>query len=117
MHTRHFVRVDFNAVVSIAFDNNVIICNTNNLSLQGMYLRTAQKIPLNMPVHVTVYHSKLSSVKAKAKVVRVEDHGVGLQIDSLDVLSFVKLRNLVAKNINNQVMAMEETLKMIKCIQ
>jgi hypothetical protein len=81
-----------------------------------MYLNTEREIPLNIPVQVTVYNSNLSSLKLNAKVVRKSDHGVGLQINNLNVNSFVQLRNIVTENSEDKGAVMQETFKMLKCI-
>jgi hypothetical protein len=116
MKKRNFTRISFAAGASVSYDNQVAICTTGNLSLHGMYLKTGYDIPLDVPVHVTVYHNDLSSFKVKAKVVRREENGVGLEINNLSIDSFVQLRDLVAEQCNNQGAIMQETFKMLKCI-
>jgi hypothetical protein len=81
-----------------------------------MYLKTEHEIPLDIPVNVTVYHSNMSSLKVNARVVRREESGVGLQINNLNVNSFVQLRNIVSDIIKDQGAVMQETYKMLKCI-
>jgi hypothetical protein len=92
------------------------MCNTDNLSLRGMFLKTDHDIPLNVPVHVTVYHSNMASLKVNAKAVRKEGNGFGMQIHNLNVNSFVQLRNIVTENSPDQGKVMQETFKMLKCI-
>ena len=79
MNNRHFTRVNYAVGASISYGNEMIFCNTDNVSLRGMYLKTGREIPLNIPVNVTIYHSNQSSLKVKAWVVRREENGVGLQ--------------------------------------
>ena len=116
MNNRNFSRVSYSVGASVKYGNSLIICNTDNLSLHGMYLKTDQEIPLNMPVSVTVYHSSQSSLKFDAKVVRREESGVGVQISSLNVKSFVQLRDIVADNSKDRGSVMLETFKMLECI-
>jgi hypothetical protein len=116
MNSRGFTRVNYSVGASIRYGNEVVMCNTDNLSLRGMYLKTDHDIPLNVPVHVTVYHSNQASLKVNAKVVRREGDGVGLQIHNLNVNSFVQLRNIVTENCREQGAVMQETFKMLKCI-
>jgi len=117
MENRHFTRVDYTVGASISYCNEVVICTTNNLSLHGMYLMTGSEIPLNIPVNVTIYQSNQESLKVNARVIRKEDNGVGLQINDLNVNSFVQLRNIVSENINDSGTVLQETLKMLKCIK
>lgn len=116
MNTRDFTRVNYTVGASIRYGNEVVMCNTGNLSLRGMYLNTDQEIPLNIPVHVTLYHPNQPSFRVNAKVVRREDNGVGLQIHNLNVNSFVQLRKIVTDNSMDQRAVMQETFKMLKCI-
>ena len=116
MNNRLFTRVNYSVGASISYDNEMVFCNTGNLSLRGMYLKTGHEIPLNTPVNVTVYHSNQSSLKFNAWVVRREENGVGLQINDLSVDSFVQLRNIVTENSNDQGAVLQETYKMLKCI-
>lgn len=116
MNSRDFTRVNYTVGASIKYGNELVLCNTGNLSLRGMYLKTDHEIPLNIPVHVTVYHSSQASLKVNAKVVRREGDGVALQINNLNVTSFVQLRNIITDNGSDKGSVMRETLKMLKCI-
>ena len=116
MKNRHFTRVDYLIGVSIKYDNNVVICNTANLSLGGMLLKTDNKVPLNTPVNVTVYHANNASIKFSARVVRKEANGVGVQIDNLNADAFSQLRDIVSENSNDPEQVMQETYGMLKFI-
>jgi hypothetical protein len=117
LNNRHFTRVHYAVGASVKYGNNVVICNTDNLSLRGMYLKTEHEIPLNIPVSVTVYNSSQSSLKFNANVVRREDNGVGLQINDLNAHSFAQLRKIVADNSKDRGRVMQETYSMLKCIR
>lgn len=116
MNTRSFTRVGYSVGASVRYGNNVVIGSTDNISLRGIYLKTDHEIPLNIPVHVTVYSSSQTSLKFNAEVVRREEGGVGLQINNLNVNSFVQLRDIVYEQSNDQGKVMQETYKMLKCI-
>ena len=116
MNGRNFTRVNCSVGASISYGDDVIACSTGNLSLLGIYLNTEHDLPLNVPVHVTVYHSSQSSFKVNAMVVRKETNGVGLQITKLDAKSFVQLRDIVTDKHNDYMKVMTETLDMVKCI-
>jgi hypothetical protein len=117
MSGRYFTRVNLAVDASVQYGNSVVTCHTGNLSLHGMYLKTEYDLPLNMPVKVTVYDSNQSSFKVNAKVVRKEKSGVGLQINDLNVKSFVQLRDIVFKNSTDFGKVMQESIKVLKCIQ
>jgi len=116
MNSRDFTRVNYTVGASIRYGDEVVICNTKNLSLRGMSLKTEHEIPLDIPVQVTVYHSNQASLKVNAKVVWREGSGVGLHINTLNVNSFVQLRRIVTENSMDQGAVMQETFKMLKCI-
>jgi len=118
MHGRNFTRVNCSFGAAIWYGDDMSMCKTDNLSLKGMYLKTDHEIPLNVPVRVTVYHSRQSPLNLDAKVVRVEaKKGVGLEINALNANTFAQLRDLVAKNSIDSGKVMQETYKMLGCIQ
>ena len=117
MNNRNFTRVNYSVGASITYGDNVVMCNTDNVSLRGMYLKTEHHVPMHTPVNITVYHSSHSSFKFNANVVRKEANGVGLQINNLNATSFVQLRDIVALNSIDSEKVMLETFKMLGCIQ
>lgn len=116
MNNRHFTRVKYSVGASISYGNEVLFCNTDNVSLRGIYLKTDHEIPLNIPVHVTVYNANQPSLRVNARVVRKENNGVGLKINYLDVNSFVQLRKIITEFSNDPGAITQETFKMLKCI-
>jgi len=116
MNSRNFTRVNYSVGASISYGDEVVICTTDNLSLRGMYLKTMHDLPLNMPVNVTVYHSNMPSLKVKALIIRREENGVGLQISNLNVDSFVQLRDIIGDNCDDRNVVLQETYKMLECI-
>lgn len=116
MDNRNFTRVDFFGEASIRYNDHIIIGNIENLSLQGLFIKTDQVLPLNLPVQVTVYTYANSSFNLHANVVRRDESGVGIQIDEMDVYSFVRLRNIVELKCNDQDVVMRETYKIVGCI-
>ncbi|MFZ4855287.1 MAG: PilZ domain-containing protein [Desulfuromonadaceae bacterium] len=116
MDNRNFTRVNCSVKASVRYGIEVVDCNTDNVSLHGMHLKTDHDIPLNIPLNVTVFHANQISLKVNAKAVRKEANGVGLQINNLNVNSFVQLRNLVTEHCSDKGAVMQETFKMLKCI-
>ena len=116
MDNRNSTRVNYSVGASVRYGNEVVLCNTDNLSLHGILLKTDYDIPLNIPVNVTVYYSNQVSLKVNAKVVRKEEHGVGLQINKLNVNSFVPLRNILTENYSEKGTVIQETFKTLKCV-
>jgi hypothetical protein len=116
MDSRQFTRVNYAVGASITYGKELIFCNTDNLSLRGMYLKTWHEIPLNCLVNVTIYNSNRTSLKVNACVVRREEDGIGLQINNLNVDSFIQLRDIVTENSKDRGAILQETYKMLKCL-
>jgi hypothetical protein len=117
MDKRNFTRVEFSECASVRHDGQVFFCDTTNISLHGLFIKTDRELPLNEPVEITIYHSPDSAFRLKANVVRQEEMGLGMQIKRIDPHSFVHLRDVVAKHCNDQDNIMRETYKMARCIQ
>ena len=116
MQKRNFTRVEFAECASVKHEDQIIFADIKNMSLQGLFVKTGQEIPLNALVEITIYNSPNSSVLLNANVVRREENGIGMQIKGMDVHSFVYLRDVVAKQCNDQDLIMLETYKMASCI-
>lgn len=116
MNGRSFTRVNYCMGASITYGSNVVICNTDNLSLRGMYLKTVEEIPLNIPVDVTLYHSCQPSIKFNANVIRKVNDGIGLQINKVNASSFAQLRAIISEHHNDYGKLMQETFTMLNCI-
>jgi hypothetical protein len=115
--SRVFTRVNVSAGATICIGSDVIQGVTENLSLQGFYLRTSKSVPLNQPITVTLYHAQATPVQVSANVVRQDaSGGLGVRIDSIDVNSFVNLRNVITQQCHDFNSIMSETYRMVDCI-
>ncbi len=63
MNGRRFARINYCMGASITFGSNVVICNSDNLSLRGMHLKTEEDILLNISVDGTHYQTSSPSLK------------------------------------------------------
>jgi hypothetical protein len=118
MNWRVFTRFKHIAKASIAFDNAVVLGQTGNMSLQGMFIATDNDIPLNKQVDITVDFNSpdQSSLKFNAEVVRKEANGVGIRINKLSAESFVRLRATLDKYTSDPGITLNETFNMLNCI-
>ena len=116
MDKRNFTRVNFSAAASIRYNDQVIVGDIENLSLQGMFIKTSHAIPLNTPLDVTVHPDSKASFNLQASAVRCNGTGLGMQIREMDVMSFVHIRNAVALHCNDHDEVMRETYKVVGCI-
>ena len=116
MENRDFTRVNFSGDASIKYNNNVVLGNIENISLQGFFIKTKHKLPLHEPLEVTILHSHNPLIYMSASVVRSDEEGFGMKIRDLDVNSFVCLRDVISQKCNDQNVIMNETYKMLSCI-
>ncbi len=117
MRSRVFTRVNLSAKATISFGGDTIQGVTENLSLQGLYLRVPKSIPLHNSIKVTLHCPKSTSMQVSGDVVRYDDTGgMGVRIKSIDINSFVNLRNVIAQQCNDFNGIMTETYKMVDCI-
>ena len=116
MEKRNFTRVTFSGGASIKYNKQIFWGNIENVSLQGFFIKTKHDLPLNNPLEVTIYQTPNSSIYLLASVVRTGQDGLGMKINGLDVNSFVRLRDVVSEQCNDQTLLMNETYKMAHCI-
>ena len=116
MENRNFTRVTFSGNASIKYNDKVWLGNIENISLQGFFIKTKHKLPLNRSLEVTISHSDNYLINLHASVVRNNDDGFGMKIRDLDVNSFVRLRDVVSQQCDDQAIIMNETYKMLRCI-
>ena len=116
MEQRNFTRVNVSAAAAIKCNDQVILGDISNVSLQGLFIKTDKKFPENLPVDVTVYLYPKTSFSLHADVVRRNESGVGIQLKKIDMQSFVHLRNVVAMHSDDHGAIINETFKMSSCI-
>lgn len=101
MENRYSHRVPFHVNALVAVKDNVSDGEVENLSTGGMLFKTADDLPLNEPVSVTILLYGASSHLAldiAGKVVRKSDAGTAIQFTELDLDSFIHLKNIVSHN-------------------
>jgi len=116
MDKRNFTRVDYTECASVKHDDQVFFCDIKSISLQGMFVKTTQEIPLNSPVEITIYHPPDDSFRFYADVVYFGENGLGMRIKRMDVQSFVHLRDVVAMQCNDNELITRETYRVTSCI-
>jgi hypothetical protein len=76
---RDFTRLALHARASMLIGDQNIEGDIENLSLKGAFVRSSLLLGLNNVVTLTIENTLACGVKAK--VVRVTDHGVGLEFE------------------------------------
>lgn len=116
MENRNFARVKFSECASVKHNGQMFFAYINNASLQGMFITTNQNVPLNTPLKITVYLSPNSSIHLNAEVVRCEDTGIGVQVEQMDINSFLHLRDAISLQCDDHERIMREALKITHII-
>lgn len=80
---RNFARLALHAKANIMHHDQTVEGEVENLSMKGVFIKTTQFMEIDDTVAVTIYHTLTPQVLCdlKAKVVRLNDKGVGLQFE------------------------------------
>ena len=97
---REFTRnpVHVHAIVK-AEDGHAIAGRTEELSMNGLFVRCADRLPEGSRCHVTLtLGDGESRIEVAARVANVTDTGMGVAFDEMDPDSFAHLKRLVLYN-------------------
>ncbi|MFZ5649845.1 MAG: PilZ domain-containing protein [Bacillota bacterium] len=117
MEKRSLSRVLFGTKAVIMYRGAEVDGEVENLSLNGMFIKTQQKIPDGEVVEITIHlagDTSSLSIDLEGKVIREAENGIGLMYQKVDLDSFIHLRNIVSYNSVDSESVMEEFLQFIK---
>lgn len=114
MELRSFTRVDLSEWGTITYNNESFGGQVENISLKGLFIQTNKQLPLYEPVEVSVHHEIDKSLDFSATVVRLDESGLGLLIDKMDVDSLVYLKKLLAEHSGDNEQALNEIRKKVE---
>ncbi|MFZ5649152.1 MAG: PilZ domain-containing protein [Bacillota bacterium] len=117
MEKRSLSRVLFNTKAIVRCRGTELDGEVENVSLNGMYIRTQQKIPIGEMVEITMHlagDTSSLSINLEGKVIRSAEGGIGLMYQKVDLDSFIHLRNIVSYNSVDSDRVMDEFLQFIK---
>ncbi|MEW6266827.1 MAG: ATP-binding protein [Thermodesulfobacteriota bacterium] len=101
---RKRTRVHFKAEVDLsAGQKKMKALASRDLSLKGLFVETRERLPLGTKVDVALNltgASSLVSLSMKGRVARVDEGGMGIDFDEIDLDSFYHLRNIILYNID-----------------
>ena len=98
MEKRNCTRVVFESEAIVVYKDKTLRGSVENLSLNGLFLRIPETIPLNETLEIEILLSSTSSkltVNLQGLVVRVDEDGVALQIAGMDLDSFIHYKNII----------------------
>ncbi|MBW1697432.1 MAG: PilZ domain-containing protein [Deltaproteobacteria bacterium] len=103
---RKKVRVHFRTQIIVEADTAKISMDgsSRDLSLNGIFINTDQKMPVNTPCKVKVLLSGMSPplfLEMDGKVVRSDTSGIAVVFESMDIDSYTHLKNIVRYNVTN----------------
>ncbi len=98
-------RVDFLTSISVDIEAGENIININgdskDLSLKGIFVYTDEKVQKGSLCRVKIFLLRARDnveLNIRGRVARIENNGLGIIFDSIDVDSFSHLKNIVKYN-------------------
>lgn len=116
MNNRVFTRIKVAEWATITYANQTFGGMVENLSLRGLFIQTNQRIPMNIPIDISVHHTLDKSMDFNATVVRHTASGLGIRINRMDIHSLIHLKGMLSDHYNDPDMAMQETKMMVGCM-
>jgi hypothetical protein len=111
MGTRKFSRVDFRVDATIKTAERQFQGDVKDLSMNGMFMLTAERLQLGDPVDISIILTGTSpqiDVNFSGIVSRVDENGIGFTFKKMDLDSYTHLKNIVAYNIDDVEKVLEE---------
>ena len=103
MEKRNFDRIPFQTKAIVRSKDATVIGIVENLSLDGIFLKTPEKLNLNRSVKIEVLITGTSSqlsILLDGKIMRHENVGMAIQFKNVDMDAFFHLKNLISHNLN-----------------
>ncbi len=101
MNRRKHKRVPFEVMATVGSDRISVSGMVCDLSMNGMFLTTAETLGGQGPLEISIFlsgSSSLLSIKLKGRAVRRTVAGIGIEFQEMDLDCFTHLRNIVAQN-------------------
>ena len=117
MEKRNFDRIPFQTKAIVRSKDATVIGIVENLSLDGIFLKTPEKLNLNRSVKIEVLITGTSSqlsILLDGKIMRHENVGMAIQFKNVDMDAFFHLKNLISHNLNQVGKLNEDFQKFIK---
>jgi len=111
---RKMTRVEFHIKGTIRADGRKVSGEVSDLSLKGLFLQLeepTEHFTLNDEVSIMINLSDPSSdihIQADGKIVRIEEKGLGVHLEHMDLDSFTHLKNIISYNIGDHEKVMDE---------
>jgi hypothetical protein len=99
-----FSRVKFRIAATVTAAGSSISSEVEDLSMNGMFMVTAEQLQLGEPVDITIILSETSPdihICISGKVSRIAENGIGFTFERLDIDSYTHLKNILSYNIDD----------------
>ena len=99
MEKRNFDRIPFQTKAIVRSKDATVIGIVENLSLDGIFLKTPEKLHLDKIVKIEVLFTGTSSqlsILLDGKIMRHETIGMAIQFKNIDMDAFFHLKNLIS---------------------
>lgn len=117
MSMRKFSRVDFQVLATVAAGSRRFQGQVANLSMNGMLLKTEERLPVGEPVEIVITLAGTDpevAVSFSGRVSRQQEDGIGLHFEKVDLDSYTHLKNIIAYNTADPDKVMDEIFSNIE---
>ena len=99
MDKRAFPRAELNIPFTLVCNDAETTGETQDVSLNGLFAKIGEDLELNSSVKLLIKpeEDKPDIVECHGKIVRKTDSGVGIQIESMELQSYIKWRYIVTQ--------------------
>lgn len=100
---RNRIRIQFETSVSLRIqDKNIVAdASSRDISLDGIFIRTTEKAPINCVCEVAITITGASStliLRIKGRTVRQDSTGIAVRFTEFEMDSYLHLKNIVLYN-------------------
>ena len=117
MEKRNFDRIPFQTKAIVRSKDTTVIGVVENLGMDGIFLKTPEKLNLNRIVKIELLFTGTSSqlsILLDGKIMRHENIGMAIQFKNVDLDAFFHLKNLIAYNTNKVGKLKDEFQRFVK---
>ena len=111
MEKRSFARIPLQAKALVRSKDTTVIGVIENLSMDGIFLKTPEKLQINRVVKIELLFTGTSSqlsILLNGKILRHENVGMAIQFKDIDLDAFFHLDNLIKYNTEQMHQVKEE---------
>lgn len=99
MERRVYPRSELTLPLTLTYNNVEIAGETLNVSINGLFVRIDKDLEIHSRVKLSIQLEKDKSdvVECCGEIIRKEDYWVGIKIESMELQSYIKWRNIVTR--------------------